>query len=129
MQLCFLRQFKSSIRKSDYLALRLGFITVGIYFSLTPYFADLAGLLLDGSCYKFYIFSCSYLLSRSTSYHFLIISINIWFEAWKMSSMAFLVLDKSSYKLDFNFEPISYDLFLYNSHCLSLVIIFHREFY
>ncbi|KAJ0034475.1 hypothetical protein Pint_26508 [Pistacia integerrima] len=27
MQLCFLRQFKGSIRKSDYLALRLGFIT------------------------------------------------------------------------------------------------------
>lgn len=30
LQLCFLRQFKSSIKKSDYLALRLGFITVGI---------------------------------------------------------------------------------------------------
>lgn len=29
VQLCFLRQFKSSIRKSDYLALRLGFLTVG----------------------------------------------------------------------------------------------------
>ncbi|OMO74247.1 Mlo-related protein [Corchorus capsularis] len=35
--LCFLRQFKSSVKKSDYLALRLGFITVGlnIYFWLS----------------------------------------------------------------------------------------------
>lgn len=32
LQLCFLRQFKSSIKKSDYLALRLGFIAVGICF-------------------------------------------------------------------------------------------------
>jgi hypothetical protein len=30
VQLCFLRQFKSSIQKSDYLALRLGFVNVGI---------------------------------------------------------------------------------------------------
>ncbi|KAH7863531.1 hypothetical protein Vadar_018711 [Vaccinium darrowii] len=29
-KLCFLRQFKSSIQKSDYLALQLGFISVGI---------------------------------------------------------------------------------------------------
>lgn len=29
LQLCFVRQFGSSIQKSDYLALRLGFITVG----------------------------------------------------------------------------------------------------
>ncbi|XVF45227.1 hypothetical protein PTKIN_Ptkin02bG0188300 [Pterospermum kingtungense] len=63
--LCFLRQFRSSIRKSDYLALRLGFITVGIYIPLITYFAHLAGLLSDGSFYKFYvicIFSCSYSL-------------------------------------------------------------------
>ncbi|KAK6777773.1 hypothetical protein RDI58_024491 [Solanum bulbocastanum] len=32
--LCFLRQFRTSIHKSDYLALRLGFITVGIQFLL-----------------------------------------------------------------------------------------------
>lgn len=31
-QLCFLRQFRSSIQKSDYLALRLGFITVSFLF-------------------------------------------------------------------------------------------------
>jgi hypothetical protein len=30
VQLCFLRQFRSSIQKSDYLALRLGFVNVGI---------------------------------------------------------------------------------------------------
>ncbi|TXG53766.1 hypothetical protein EZV62_019022 [Acer yangbiense] len=29
-KLCFLRQFKSSVRKSDYLALRLGFLTVEV---------------------------------------------------------------------------------------------------
>lgn len=32
LQLCFLRQFRTTIHKSDYFALRLGFITVGISF-------------------------------------------------------------------------------------------------
>lgn len=32
LQLCFLRQFRGSIRKSDYFALRLGFLTVSICF-------------------------------------------------------------------------------------------------
>ena len=37
VQLCFFRQFTRSIKKSDYLALRLGFITVRVYFFLMSY--------------------------------------------------------------------------------------------
>lgn len=31
LQLCFLRQFRGSIRKADYFALRLGFLTVSTF--------------------------------------------------------------------------------------------------
>ncbi|KAL6531640.1 hypothetical protein OROMI_028003 [Orobanche minor] len=36
-ELCFLKQFRNSVQKPDYMALRLGFITVGIRSSYTPY--------------------------------------------------------------------------------------------
>ncbi|KAL6501276.1 hypothetical protein OROHE_024923 [Orobanche hederae] len=36
-KLCFLKQFRNSVQKPDYMALRLGFITVGIRSSYTPY--------------------------------------------------------------------------------------------
>lgn len=62
VQLCFLRQFKSSIRKSDYLALRLGFITVGYLCSLHYLCCLLSRFTIRRAHYN-YMFSFSCLLS------------------------------------------------------------------
>lgn len=56
VQLCFFRQFRSSIQKSDYFALRLGFITVGISFLLFQSFPHYRSVWLHKLSNIFLIF-------------------------------------------------------------------------
>lgn len=104
VQLCFLRQFRRSIKKSDYMALRLGFITVRTLTSLDCFNFPFRCIFILRKCLNAYDFLHSsalcllvnFLIS-TISCHTRIISTNTWYGAWKMIIMEVLASGKTYY--------------------------------